>query len=91
MVKNKKSIRKNKEVNNSIKKIKDLEQKIKENPDVINASRKKRIAKGCGRPVTEVNRLLKQFEDTKKIMKQMSGMQQKGKKRGGFNLPFKLF
>lgn len=63
----------------------------KENPDIINASRKKRIAKGCGRPITEVNRLLKQFEDTKKIMKQMSGMQQKGKKRGGFNFPFKMF
>jgi len=71
--------------------IQSMTEEEKENPDIINASRKKRIAKGCGRPVTEVNRLLKQFEDTKKIMKQMSGMQQKGKKRGGFNLPFKLF
>jgi hypothetical protein len=41
--------------------------------------------------VTEVNRLLKQFEDMKKMMKQMTGMQQKGKKKGGFKLPFKPF
>ncbi|MGP4080258.1 signal recognition particle protein [Pseudalkalibacillus sp. R45] len=54
----------------------------KQQPDTINASRKKRIAKGSGRSVQEVNRLLKQFEDMKKMMKQMSNMQ-KGKKKGG--------
>lgn len=61
----------------------------KEHPEIINASRRKRIAKGSGRTVPEVNRLIKQFEDMKKMMKQMTGMQQKGKKKGGFKLPFK--
>ena len=60
-------------------------------PETINASRRKRIAKGSGTTVPEVNRLLKQFEDMKKMMKQMSGMQQKGKKKGGFKLPFNPF
>ena len=41
--------------------------------------------------IQEVNRLLKQFEDMKKMMKQMTGMQQKGKKKGGFKFPFKPF
>lgn len=63
----------------------------KEHPETINASRRKRIAKGSGRTVPEVNRLLKQFEEMKKMMKQMTGMQQKGKKKGGFKLPFKPF
>ncbi|MBN6887137.1 signal recognition particle subunit SRP54 [Cytobacillus horneckiae] len=65
------------------------EEKI--HPETINASRRKRIAKGSGRTVPEVNRLLKQFEDMKKMMKQMTGMQQKGKKKGGFKLPFNPF
>lgn len=60
----------------------------KKNPEIINASRRKRIAKGSGRPVQEVNRLLKQFEEMKKMMKQMSGFQKKGRRRGGFKLPF---
>jgi signal recognition particle subunit SRP54 len=42
------------------------------NPDVINGSRKKRIAMGSGRDIQEVNKLLKQFNDTKKMMKMMS-------------------
>lgn len=58
----------------------------KEQPDVINASRRKRIAKGSGTSVQEVNRLLKQFEEMKKMMKQMTNMS-KGKKKG-FKLPF---
>jgi len=53
----------------------------KTTPDIINSSRKKRIAKGSGTSIQDVNRLLKQFEDMKKMMKQMSGMQQKGKKK----------
>ncbi|MBY0120722.1 signal recognition particle protein [Bacillus sp. S/N-304-OC-R1] len=65
------------------------EEKI--HPETINASRRRRIAKGSGRTVPEVNRLLKQFEDMKKMMKQMSGMQQKGKKKGGFKFPFNPF
>jgi signal recognition particle subunit SRP54 len=44
----------------------------KENPDTINQSRRNRIAKGSGTNITEVNRLLKQFEDMRKVMKQMS-------------------
>jgi signal recognition particle subunit SRP54 len=56
-------------------------------PETINASRRKRIAKGSGTSIQEVNRLLKQFEDMKKMMKQMSGMQGKGKKKG-MKFPF---
>ncbi|MGM7701144.1 signal recognition particle protein [Pseudalkalibacillus sp. Hm43] len=63
--------------------IKSMTKAEKVQPEIINASRKKRIAKGSGRTVQEVNRLLKQFEDMKKMMKQMSNMQQKGKKKGG--------
>jgi signal recognition particle subunit SRP54 len=63
----------------------------KARPEILNSNRKRRIAKGSGRTVPEVNRLLKQFEDMKKMMKQMTGMQQKGKKKGGFKLPFKPF
>jgi signal recognition particle subunit SRP54 len=60
-------------------------------PEIINANRRKRIAKGSGTSIQEVNRLLKQFEDMKKMMKQMTNMQQKGKKKGGFRLPFNPF
>ncbi|WP_163536770.1 signal recognition particle protein [Gracilibacillus sp. YIM 98692] len=65
----------------------------RQDPSVMNASRRKRIAKGSGRSVSEVNRLLKQFEEMKKMMKQMSNMQQgkkgkKGKKPKGLNFPF---
>ena len=42
-------------------------------PEIIKASRKTRIAKGCGLSVQEVNKLLTQFEQMKKMMKQMSG------------------
>ncbi|GMV07010.1 MAG: signal recognition particle protein [Gemmatimonadota bacterium] len=44
------------------------------NPDILNGSRRARIAKGSGRPVAEVNRLLKQFKEMQKFMKQMKGM-----------------
>ena len=44
----------------------------KENPDSINQSRRSRIAKGSGTDMQEVNRLIKQFEDMRKVMKQMS-------------------
>ncbi len=53
-------------------------------PEMINASRKKRIAKGSGTSIQEVNRLLKQFEEMKKMVKQMTGMQSKGKKKMKF-------
>lgn len=54
------------------------------NPDILNSSRKKRIAAGSGTTVEEINRLLKQFEQIKQLMKQFSG---KGKKFGK-KLPF---
>ena len=54
--------------------------KERKNPDLLKASRKERIAKGSGRTVQEVNRLLNQFEQSKKMMKQMSS--------GNFKLPF---
>lgn len=59
----------------------------RENPNLINMSRKQRIAKGCGLDMAEVNRFLKQFEQTRKMMKQFSGMMGK-KKHGRFKLPF---
>jgi signal recognition particle subunit SRP54 len=43
-------------------------------PDILNASRRARVAKGSGRPVSEVNRLLKQFKEMQQFMKQMKGM-----------------
>ncbi|MFQ7673107.1 MAG: signal recognition particle protein, partial [Clostridium sp.] len=61
------------------------------NPAIINPSRKRRIAKGAGVDISEVNKLIKQFEQSKKMMKQMSGMMGgKGKRRrGGMpKLPF---
>ena len=59
------------------------------NPALLNPSRKNRIAKGAGVDIAEVNRLVKQFEQAKKMMKQMPGLMggKKGK-RGRFSLPF---
>ena len=54
-------------------------------PRIINGSRRKRIADGCGLTVVQVNQLLRQFEQMKKLMKQMSSMG-----RGGMRLPGKL-
>ncbi len=59
------------------------------NPSILNPSRKTRIAKGAGVDIAEVNRLVKQFEQSRKMMKQMSGMfGGKGGKKGRFRLPF---
>jgi len=66
--------------------IQSMTPKERRNPDILNGSRKKRIASGSGRSVQEVNSLLKRFEDMKKMMKQMQGMS-KGRK-GKMNLPF---
>ncbi len=54
--------------------------KERRNPDIIKASRKNRIAKGCGLSVQEVNKLLMQFDEMKKMMKQMT--------TGNFKMPF---
>lgn len=59
------------------------------NPDILNLSRKKRIAAGAGVDISQVNALVKQFEQSKKMMKQFSGMMGgKGGKRGKFRMPF---
>ncbi len=58
-------------------------------PSILNVSRKNRIARGCGLDISEVNRLVKQFEQARKMMKKMPAlMGGKGGKRGGFRLPF---
>ena len=64
--------------------------KERANPDLLNVSRKRRIAQGAGVDISEVNRFVKQFEQTRKMMKQMPGMMG-GKKKGrfgGLKLPF---
>ena len=53
--------------------IKSMTKKEREKPDIINGSRKKRIAAGCGQSVEEVNRLLRQYEQMKKMFKQLGG------------------
>jgi signal recognition particle subunit SRP54 len=59
----------------------------RKDPRIINGSRRARIAKGSGRPVSEVNRLLKQFQDMQKFMKQMKGMMSGGMMPPG-RMPF---
>lgn len=57
------------------------------NPNLLNPSRKKRIADGAGVSLQEVNKLCKQFEQSRKMMKQMNGMMGKGgRRKGGFNM-----
>ena len=56
--------------------------KERSNPEILNPSRKHRIAKGAGVDIAEVNRLVKQFEQMRKMMKQMPGMMGMGGKRG---------
>ena len=52
----------------------------RKHPDCLKASRKQRISKGCGRPVEEINRLLKQFEEMQKMMKMVNS--------GNLKMPF---
>ncbi len=69
--------------------IRSMTMKERSNPDIINPSRKQRIAKGAGVDVSEVSRLLKQFEQGRKMMKQLPGMMGgKAAKKGKFKLPF---
>ena len=71
--------------------IKSMTPQERRNPALLNGSRKKRVARGSGTKVQEVNRLLKQFEDSRKLMKQFTDMGGKKGKRGGlpnFRLPF---
>jgi len=67
--------------------IKSMTMKERTKPEIINNSRKERIAKGSGTTVADVNRLLKQFEQTKKMMKQFTSMQ-KGRHGRKMRFPF---
>lgn len=69
--------------------IKSMTPKERRKPDILNASRKKRIAAGSGTSVQEVNRLLKQFEQSRQLMKQFTGKGKKGfKRKKGFGSLF---
>lgn len=72
--------------------IRSMTREERANPDIVNPSRKKRIAKGAGVDIADVNKLYKQFEQGRKMMKQMSGMMGGKKKHGfgNFKLPFGL-
>lgn len=72
-----------------------MTKKERANPKLLNPQRKNRIAKGAGVDISQVNRFVKQFEQTQKMMKQMPGLFGGGKKRhggfggfGGFKMPF---
>lgn len=67
--------------------IKSMTPQERKTPEIINASRRKRIAKGSGTRVQDVNQVLKSYEDLKKMMKQFGNMGKVGR-RGRFKLPF---
>lgn len=60
----------------------------RQNPSIIDASRKKRIANGSGTNVRDLNALLKQFESTRKMFKQFSEMTKRGGLKKKMKLPF---
>lgn len=74
--------------------VKSMTTEEKRNPEILNASRRRRIAAGSGNSVADVNRLIRQFEEMRKVMKQFSGMigpkgpKGLGKLRKGFKFPF---
>jgi len=68
--------------------IRSMTRKERENPDIIDSSRRKRISKGSGTNIQDVNKLLKQFKETKKMMRKFADMEKTMKKKGKFNLPF---
>jgi signal recognition particle subunit SRP54 len=71
--------------------VKSMTKAERANPELLNASRRKRIAAGSGTSIQEVNRFIKQFEEMKKMMKQFTGVADKMKKKAkkkGFGLPF---
>src|SRR5699024_8325056 len=67
--------------------IRSMTKEERQDPSIMNASRKKRIAKGSGTSVSKVNRLRNQYNEMKKMMKRMTNMQ-KGKKGKGLKFPF---
>lgn len=68
--------------------VKAMTREERKNPDILNASRRRRIAAGSGTTVQEVNRFIKQFEEMKKMMKQFTGMADKMKKKSKKGFPF---
>lgn len=81
------------EVEGSLKKVESIIYSMtleeRANPDILNPSRKNRIARGAGVDIAEVNRVVKQFDQMKKMMKQMPGMLGgMGGKKGKFKFPF---
>ena len=67
--------------------IRSMTKKERQNPELINGSRRKRIAAGSGTSVQDVNRVMKNFEQSKKMMKQFAGMG-KDMKKGKMKMPF---
>lgn len=67
--------------------IKSMTKKERQNPEIINGSRRKRIAAGSGTSIQDVNRVMKNFEQSKKMMKQFMGME-KDMKKGKMKIPF---
>ncbi len=67
--------------------IRSMTKKERANPDIINGSRRKRIAAGSGTSIQDVNRVMKNFEQSKKMMKQFAGME-KDMKKGKMKMPF---
>ncbi|MDR2360267.1 MAG: signal recognition particle protein [Oscillospiraceae bacterium] len=63
--------------------IRSMTPKERNNPNILNASRKKRIADGCGMQVVDVNRLLKQFEQMQTMARQLGGLSKRGGRGGG--------
>ena len=79
----------NKEIVRTKAIVQSMTKEERRNPSILNASRKKRIARGSGTSVQDVNRLIKQFKEMKKMMKMFTGSQKSMKKRGSFaGLPF---
>jgi signal recognition particle subunit SRP54 len=68
--------------------IRSMTRKERRDHTIINGSRRKRIALGSGSKVQDVNRLLKQYAEARKMMKRLQEMQKSGKKLSGFRLPF---
>ena len=70
--------------------IKSMTPREREKPEILNASRKKRIAAGSGTTVEEVNKLIRQFDQTRNLMKQFSDPKKLAKmsRRGKIKIPF---
>ena len=68
--------------------IKSMTKSERDNPEIIDSSRRKRIALGSGTNVQDVNKLLKQFKETRKMMKKFTSMEKTMKKKGKLGFPF---